>query len=128
MHQPCDQPVMSQDDACTTGWCMHHRLMHAPQAAACMYCMHVLHALPQDVTGLRMHHRLMHVSTACFAPWRHRLMHPDTAWGLKFQVCLGYTLLKLLWLVTVTCCCRWCFHCRKLHQWKHGFSFKKTFQ
>ncbi len=47
--------------------------------------------LARDVTGWCMHHRQMHACTACYAPRCHRLMHVDTAWALKFQVCRGHT-------------------------------------
>ncbi len=42
----------------------------------------------QPITGRCLNHRQTH---ACIAPWCHRPMHADTAWVLRFRVCLGYT-------------------------------------
>jgi hypothetical protein len=44
-----------------------------------------------DITGRCMHHGHLIACTACNGTWCHRPLHADTAWALKFQVCLGHT-------------------------------------
>jgi hypothetical protein len=78
-----------QQNPCSN--CMHQPVMS--WGNACSICMY-------------KHLRCMHQSV------HHRPMHALTAWDLKFQVCLGYTLtpatLALIILLLIDICDYWC--------------------